>query len=773
MPDSRNNSTPRRNANLLVAKLRPHGVFFGGDMTDNGTNSQWIEWFNDWQLTIGSDGRMIPIVAARGNHESSNSILVNLFDVPSSEVYFALTFGGNLLRAYTLNTETSITGSQTSWLSSDLQNNSSVTWKMAQYHKPMRPHVSYKSEGNTQYSAWANLFYQHGVKLVVECDAHTVKTTWPVKPSTGSGSDEGFVREDNAGTTYVGEGCWGAPLRTNDDNKAWTRASGRFNQFKWIFVDRNKIEVRTIKVDNASSVGTVSDSNPFAAPANLDIWNPAGGAVVTILPNGISTPDPGSNVVDVRVNASANDAEEAQNGTMYLNSSDLELVYDSYKSAGNQKVGVRFTGVGIPKGATVTKAYIQFTTDETKSGSTSLSIRAHNSDNASAFTSTANNISSRSLTSGSVSWSPAAWNSVGESGSAQRTPELKSLVQAVVNRSGWQSGNAVVFVLSGSGVRTAESYDGSSGQAPLLHIEYETSGGTSPNPGIDAITLNRQISSGIDDVEEESDGDIYTNSSDLELVYDNWARGNQHVGLRFRNISIPQGATIEDAYIQFTTDETNSGGTNLTVWAHDTDNASQFSTNRYNVSSRSKTSASAAWAPSAWNSVSESGSNQRTPNLKSLVQEVVNRGGWQSGNALAFIISGSGERTAEAYEGNSSQAARLVVTYRTNGNNARLASSENSEAQAEANATVVALETGLKVHPNPFTQSLTLVAPQLAGERVQMYLLSQAGFSVLRAPITFNEEGTYQLDLGKLATGTYLVVVEAQGKQYSQRIIKH
>ncbi|HAP63004.1 MAG TPA: metallophosphoesterase, partial [Cytophagales bacterium] len=65
---------------------------------------------------------------------------------------------------------------------------------------PMRPHVGSKSEGNNQYNNWANLFYNYGVKLGVECDAHTVKSTWPIRPSTGSGSDEGFVRDDANGT---------------------------------------------------------------------------------------------------------------------------------------------------------------------------------------------------------------------------------------------------------------------------------------------------------------------------------------------------------------------------------------------------------------------------------------------------------------------------------------------------------------------------------------------------------------------------------------------
>ncbi|NLR93518.1 purple acid phosphatase family protein, partial [Flammeovirga agarivorans] len=270
--DSRNNREPRQNGNRIVARLRPHAVFFGGDMTSSGTDEQWQNWFDDWQLTIGEDGRMIPIVAARGNHESSNGMIYDLFDTPSTDVYYGITFGTDLLRVYTLNTEMSITGDQTTWLANDLAANANVHWKSAQYHKPMRPHVSSKSEGNTHYSSWADLFYQNNVKLVVECDAHTVKTTWPVRPSTNTGHDEGFVRDDISGTVYTGEGCWGAPLRSNNDNKEWTRDSGMFNQVKWIFVDQSKIELRTIKVENAESVGTVNDSNIFSAPANLDIW---------------------------------------------------------------------------------------------------------------------------------------------------------------------------------------------------------------------------------------------------------------------------------------------------------------------------------------------------------------------------------------------------------------------------------------------------------------------------------------------------------------------
>jgi len=118
--------------------------------------------------------------------------------------------------------------------------------------------------------------------LAVECDAHMVKSTWPIRPEPGHDSDAGFVRDDLTGTVYIGEGCWGAPLRVNNDDKSWTRASGSFNQFHWIFVDEDKMEVRFVKTDGADHVASVDPDNIFVAPHGLVVWSPPHGDVITI-----------------------------------------------------------------------------------------------------------------------------------------------------------------------------------------------------------------------------------------------------------------------------------------------------------------------------------------------------------------------------------------------------------------------------------------------------------------------------------------------------------
>ena len=297
----------RQQANLMVSKLRPHFVAFGGDYTFANSDSEWHDWLDDWELTHGDDGKITPIVAAIGNHEyppfaapNGATVVESLFDVPSADAYYALSFGGNLLRLYTLNSEMAIPGDQSNWLSDDLEaTGNSVYWKMAQYHKPIRPHEAGKSDLNDGFEYWAPEFWEHQVRLVVESDAHVVKTTHPLMPSfTADGTiiandtvDHNFVRTNNRGTVYVGEGTWAA-LRSGNDPKLWTRAMGGFNQIKWIWVSKDTIQVRTVITydendpNYVASIPAVDDNNRFQEPNNIQIWEPSSGRVVYITENG-------------------------------------------------------------------------------------------------------------------------------------------------------------------------------------------------------------------------------------------------------------------------------------------------------------------------------------------------------------------------------------------------------------------------------------------------------------------------------------------------------
>jgi hypothetical protein len=198
-------------------------------------------------------------------------------------------------------------------------------------------------------------------------------------------------------------------------------------------------------------------------------------------PNAGNTSNEQSDTISIRVGTSSDDAEElVATGEVTLDNVDLEMVLDR---ADEQVVGLRFADVGIPQGATITDAYVQFTVDETDGQPVTIVIQAEAIDNSSTFTSTTNNISSRPRTATKLSWSPEQWSAVGEAGADQQTPNLAAVIQEVTDRPGWVSGNALSILLSassGASRRTAIAYDQSPTSAPLLVVEYEL--GNQPPP---------------------------------------------------------------------------------------------------------------------------------------------------------------------------------------------------------------------------------------------------------------------------------------------------
>ena len=464
-------------------------------------------------------------------------------------------------------------------------------------------------------------------------------------------------------------------------------------------------------------------------------------------------------MLDVPVSASSDDAEQRPSGSVSLTSSDLELTQDK---ANQQIVGMRFTGLNIPPGAFIQNAYLQFQADETGSDPTSLTIHGQAIDNAPTFTSANGNISSRATTSASVAWSPPAWNTRGEAGPAQQTPNIASLIQEIVNRPGWSGGNSLAIIVSGTGKRTAESYNGAPTAAPLLHLEYETGNPTGnqtpttsgianvnvntdapdtvidlfaafddaedPDPALiytienntnlslftsttinsaqGTLTLNYgpstdgtaditvratdtgspalfvetsftvtvdpgnpggpgtievRVNAGSDDAEERPSGSVTLTSSDLELTQDK--TNQQVVGMRFTGLNIPPAAAIQTAYIQFQADEASSDDTSLTIYAEAVDNATTFTSTSGNITGRTPTAASAAWSPVPWNTVGEAGPDQQTSDIAAVIQEIVSRTGWLSGNSLAIIIAGTGKRVAESFNGVANAAPLLHIEY--------------------------------------------------------------------------------------------------------------
>jgi hypothetical protein len=470
------------------------------------------------------------------------------------------------------------------------------------------------------------------------------------------------------------------------------------------------------------------------------MYNVSDTVTISVLSNATGFP------FELRVARGSDDAEERATGSVYVNSTDLELVFD----ADAQTIGVRFDHVPIARGEVVVRAWLQFTADEIQSEDTVLNIQAQASDAAATFTTARNSITARPRTAAGVSWSPAPWTSRLVAGENQRTPDLSLVIQEVVDRPGWNAGNPLVFLINGSGHRTARAWEGGAEVAPLLHVELASAGMNSPPqvdagidqtirfpagatldatvvddglphppgrvtarwsqtggpgwaafvdpnavdttvnftlPGVyglrlevddgeltssDEVTINVleavpelikidvPVTAGTDDAEEKSTGTVSLTSTDLELVYDG---SLQTVGVRLSSVPVPSGARIHGAWLQFLTDEMNTEPTNLLIQGEASDNPATFTTVRYSVSARPRTAAQAPWSPPPWEILGEAGLRQRTADLSAIVQEIVDRPGWAAGQSMVFVITGTGHRTAKAFDGAAAKAPKLHIEY--------------------------------------------------------------------------------------------------------------
>jgi len=176
-----------------------------------------------------------------------------------------------------------------------------------------------------------------------------------------------------------------------------------------------------------------------------------------------------------------------------------------------------------------------------------------------------------------------------------------------------------------------------------------------------AATLNRAILKDDDDAEQR--GTLVDRAgSSLEMVMSGTV--NQVVGLRFIGVTIPHGAIVTSAHLQFTAKRSTSSATQLVIAGEASNDAAEFSSAANDISSRTRTTATVAWAPAPWTTVDQAGPSQRTPDLASIVQEIVSRPGWVSVHAMVFVITGtSGTRAAYSHDGSHSRAPRLVVSY--------------------------------------------------------------------------------------------------------------
>lgn len=153
------------------------------------------------------------------------------------------------------------------------------------------------------------------------------------------------------------------------------------------------------------------------------------------------------------------------------------------------------------------------------------------------------------------------------------------------------------------------------------------------------ILANAQTSTWQDSVRQSSDdswekADGTVDPTKLTVILD-YTANNWRWGLvRFQSVPIPQGATIDTASIGIVW-----GGNNIpfdvNLYGEAVDNSATLTGSLNEISNKPRTTAVVRWTS---NSVLSTFT--RSPNIASIIQEIVNRPGWTSGNALSIIIEG-------------------------------------------------------------------------------------------------------------------------------------
>lgn len=489
------------------------------DYTDGGGVNEYLSYFT------------LPGSGVTSTNTSGNE---RYYDFVQGPVHFFV-----IDSQWTLTSGSSMTD-QKNWLQAQMAA-STADWKIVYLHHA--PYSSSTTHGSTPSMQWP--YAAWGADAVL------------------AGHDHTYERIERDGILYFVNGLGGRSIYGLGSGIAGSQV--RYNgDYGAMLIDADSSQVN-FKFINRS--GKVIDNYTLTA---------SGGGTATP-----TATTPGH--VEVAVSQGSDDVEQLNgNGSMYLDSTDLELVDDPGFNGNDQSVGLRFASVPVPAGVSITDAHIEFVVDEATSGATSLTIHGQAADNPGTYSLTAYDLTNRPNTSAAVAWpNVPAWNTIGQ---IQQTPNLAAIVQELVNRPGWSSGNAMAFVIQGTGTRTAEAFEGTT--APRLIIDFATTpvptntpGPTntpaptstpitpSPTPTVDpnvCVTLIADADSYINqDKNDENKG------TDDELRTKTQSDKLTRPVLQFDVSAIPSGATISDATLSLWVTDVKNNGSSVSAYLLD------------------------------------------------------------------------------------------------------------------------------------------------------------------------------------------------------------
>jgi hypothetical protein len=185
-----------------------------------------------------------------------------------------------------------------------------------------------------------------------------------------------------------------------------------------------------------------------------------------------------------------------------------------------------------------------------------------------------------------------------------------------------------------------------------------------PNPSLAAQnSATFQIINGSDDVNQ--DGTTFKSHRSTIWLGNTTSTTSSYTGLRFTNVSLPKGATITSAQLQVYSSQSQWISMAIQVAGDLSANSAAFSSTnlpgqRGLTTSKVTSTTDTNWSTNTW---------YYLPDITSVIQELVNQAGWQSGNSLSVIIKGTGNAYARkfvsSYEGSSTNSVKLAIIYQT------------------------------------------------------------------------------------------------------------
>jgi hypothetical protein len=268
-----------------------------------------------------------------------------------------------------------------------------------------------------------------------------------------------------------------------------------------------------------------------------------------------------------------------------------------------------------------------------------------------------------------------------------------------------------------------------------------------------------QVGAGNDDANEFGSGG-FDADDDYNRVhsYTNTSSSNYICcGVRFTSVNIPQGSTITSANIQLYIVSGSYDDINCVIYGNDVDNAQDFSDNPHIISEadRSRTSASVSWVQDSL------GTTWKEKSVTNIIQEIVNRSGWSSGNALVLLFIANTDVSkalrAKSYEGSTTQCPKLYIewtsgggqTYEINVDAVVKASAEKSlqttfNIQKDAAVTSQAVEAS----KSTFNISKDAIAQALADVTIEVIsgIIEIFKDAVVQAQASFALESTFNIN---------------------------